>query len=200
MKMKLYHNPRSRSTIARWMLEEVGAPYEIVPVDFEAGDTRKPDFLALNPMGKIPTLVLPQGEVVTEAPAIVAYLADAFPQAGLAPAPGSPERGPYYRWLFFGGSVFEPALTETMMRKGAAPLPRQTVGWGSYDEAVATLEAALAGRDHLIADRFTAADLYVGAQLAFARMFGAPRLAESPVLGAYIDRVTAREAYRRANA
>lgn len=142
-KLTFYYNPMSRAAIVRWMLEEVGADYEIVPIDFEAGENRKPTFLAINPMGKLPTIVLPDGTVVTEVPAIIAWLADAYPDAGLAPEPGSAERGTYYRWLFFGGACFEPALTDTMMRKDAPPLPKSSIGWGSYDDVIDTLEIAI---------------------------------------------------------
>jgi len=143
-KLTFFHNPRSRAEIVRWMLEEVGADYDLKPIDFQAGDNRKPEFLEINPMGKIPTIVLEDGTVITEAPAIIAWLADAYPEAGLAPEPHSSERGSYYRWLFFGGSCFEPALAEKMMRKDVAELPKGTVGWGSYDDVIDTLERALA--------------------------------------------------------
>lgn len=196
-KLKFYYNPRSRAAIARWMLEEVGADYEIVPIDFEAGDNRKPDFLAVNPMGKIPALVLEDGTAITEAPAIIAWLADAYPEAGLAPEPGSNERGSYYRWLFFGGSCFEPALIEKMMRKDQPELPKSTLGWGSYDDVIGTLEQTLSKSPYLLGENFSAADVYIGAELGWAGMFGAPRIAESRTIQDYLSRVTARDAYRR---
>src|SRR5262245_34474047 len=111
--LDFYHNPKSRAAIVHWMLEEVGAEYRIHHIDFEKGDNKRPEFLAINPMGKIPTLVV-DGQVITEAPAIIAWLADAYPKAGLAPDVGSLERGAWYRWLFFGGSCFEPALADQM--------------------------------------------------------------------------------------
>lgn len=196
--LKLFYNPQSRASMARWMLEEVGADYEIVPIDFEAGDNRKADFLKLNPMGKIPTLLLEDGTVLTEAPAIIAWLADAYPQAGLAPDPGSPERGSYYRWLFFGGSCFEPAMIEAMMRKDAPPLPRMAAGWGSYDDVLHTLDTALCERRYLVGESFTAADLYVGAELGWAMSFGAPRIAETASFRDYVARLKERRAFQRA--
>lgn len=194
--LTLYYNPRSRAAIARWMLEEVGADYAIRSIDFEAGDNRKPEFLEINAMGKIPTLVTGEGTVITEAPAIIAWLADRYPEAGLAPEPGSEARGPYYRWLFFGGSCFEPALTDRMMRADAEPLTRSAVGWGSYDDVIDTIEQALSKSPYLLGDSFSAADLYIGSELGWASMFKAPRLAESKVIQDYVQRVTAREGYK----
>ena len=197
-RMTLYHNPRSRASIAQWMLEEVGAVYEIAPIDFEAGDNRKPEFLTINPMGKIPTLVLSDGTVLTETAAIVAFLADAFPDKKLAPPVTSSARGTYYRWLFFAAAVFEAALTDKMMRKDAAPLAKSAVGWGTYDEVVDTIEGALGKSDYLLGERFCAADLYMGAQLRYAGLFGAPRIKESAAIQAYVERLAARDAYGRA--
>ena len=111
-----YHNPRSRAQMVHWMLEEAGAPYRIVPIDFEKGEHKAPSFLAINPMGKLPTIVH-RGVVVTETAAIIAYIADNFPQAGLAPGPEDAQRGAYYRWLFFGAGCFEPALLDKMMKR-----------------------------------------------------------------------------------
>jgi len=131
-----YHNPQSRSQMVRWMIEEAGAPHRVVPIDFAKNEHKAPAFLALNPMGKLPTIEH-RGTVVTETAAIIAYLADTFPQAGLAPAPGEPARGAYYRWLFFGAGCFEPALLDKMMKR--PEVERQAaVGWGSYDDVLAT--------------------------------------------------------------
>lgn len=196
--LKLYYNPSSRAAIARWMLEEVGAEYELVHIDFESGSNRQPEFLALNPMGKIPTLVLPDHTVITETPAILAWLADAYADAGLAPPAGSPERGAYYRWLFFGGSCFEPALTERMMRKDASPLPKIAVGWGNYDDVIDTIEGALRRSPYLLGNRFSTADLYLASHLWWAGMFDAPRIKESAVIQTYVERAADRDAYRRA--
>jgi len=155
-----YHNPQSRSQMVHWMLEEAAAPYKIMPIDFAKSEHKAPAFLEINPMGKIPTIVH-RGTVVTETAAIIAYLADAFPKAGLAPATDDPRRGAYYRWLFFGAGCFEPALLDTVMKR--APVERKSaVGWGSYEDVLSTLKTALATGPYLLGDEFTAADVYIG--------------------------------------
>jgi glutathione S-transferase len=193
-----YHNPQSRSQMVRWMIEEAGAPHRVVPIDFAKNEHKAPAFLALNPMGKLPTIEH-RGTVVTETAAIIAYLADTFPQAGLAPAPGEPARGAYYRWLFFGAGCFEPALLDKMMKRPEVER-KSAVGWGSYDDVLATLKKALATGPYLLGEKFTAADLYIGSELNFAVMFGAPGLKGEPVIDAYLARLTARPAFRRAMA
>ena len=190
-----YHNPRSRAQIVHWMLEEAGAPYRIVPIDFEAGDNRKPDFLAINPMGKLPTIVH-RGVVVTEAAAICAYLADAFPEAGLAPADGDPQRGTYFRWLFFGAGCFEPALIDRMLQR-PDPGNKAALGYGSYEDVLGALKGALTPGPYILGDMFSAADVYVGAEIAWAMSFGAPGLKGEPVFDDYVARITAREANRK---
>lgn len=197
-RMKFFYNPRSRASTVRWMLEEVEADYEIAHVDFGQNGERDAALVAVNPMGKVPTIVLPDGTVITESAAICAWLSEAYPDAGLAPAPGSPERGTWYRWLFFGGSVFEPALLEKMMRKNAEPLSKTTVGWGTYEEAVHAVETGLAKGPYLLGERFSAADVYMGAMLAWAMSFGAPALKESSTINAYVERVKERPAFKRA--
>lgn len=192
-----YHNPRSRAQMAHWMLEETGAPYRTVIVDFESGENRKPGFLAVNPMGKVPAIVH-RGVTITETGAIIAYLADAFPAAGLAPAPGDAARGAYYRWLFFGAGCFEPSLLDQMTKRPAPD--RRVAGYGSYDEVLNALRQALAKGPYLLGERFTAADLYIAAQLNWARMFGAEGVKDDPVFEAYLARATDRAAYRRAGA
>ncbi|MFO1084890.1 MAG: glutathione S-transferase family protein [Reyranellaceae bacterium] len=190
-----YHNPRSRSQMVHWMLEEAAAPYRIVPIDFEKGEHKTPSFLALNPMGKLPTIVH-RGVVVTETAAIIAYIADTFPAAGLAPSPGEALRGAYYRWLFFGAGCFEPALLDRMMNRPEVER-KSAVGWGSYDEVLAALEAALSTGPWLLGDRFSAADIYVGSEIRFAMMFGAPGLKGEKVFDDYVARLSARPAARR---
>ncbi|MFO7309399.1 MAG: glutathione S-transferase family protein [Pseudomonadota bacterium] len=192
-----YYNPRSRAVIVHWMLEEVGAPYRIVTLDMEKGEHKAPDFLAINPMGKLPAIVH-HGVVVTETPAIIAYLADAFPAAGLAPAPGEPARGAYYRWLFFGAGCYEPAALEVVL--GRAPLEgrhRAMAGWGCHADVLATLKAALAPGAFLLGDRFTAADLYIGSELVWGMMMNVPGLKDEPVFDAYVARLRERPAFRR---
>jgi glutathione S-transferase len=190
-----YHNPRSRAQMAHWMLEEVGAPYRIVLVDFEKGEHKAPAFLALNPMGKLPTIVH-RGTVITETAAIIAYLADAFPDVGLAPAVDDPSRGTYYRWLFFGAGCFEPALLDRMLKR-PPPEPKSAVGWGSYEDVVATLKTALDDGPYLLGDKFSAADVYVGAQIRWAMMFGAPDLKGEKLFDDYVARLNARPALQR---
>ncbi len=192
-----YHNPRSRSATVHWMLEEVGVPYRIEPVEMAPGAARSPTVLAVNPMGKIPAITH-AGVTVTETPAILAYLADLAPQAGLAPAVGAPARGAYYRWLVFGAAAFEPAVIEVMMKR--EPVEKRMAGWGDYDDVLSTLRGELSKRDWLAGDRFSAADLYIGASLAWTGMFGAPGIKGEPVFDAYVARCTDRDAWRRVNA
>jgi glutathione S-transferase len=190
-----YHNPRSRSAMVHWMLEEAAAPYRIVPIDFEKGENKTPAFLALNPMGKLPTIEH-RGVVVTETAAIIAYIADAFPAAGLAPAPGDALRGTYYRWLFFGAGCVEPAMLDRMMNRPEVER-KAAVGWGSYDEVVATLRKALTPGPWLLGERFSAADVYIGSEIRFAMMFGAPNFKGDKVFDDYVSRLSARPAAQR---
>ena len=190
-----YHNPQSRSQMVRWMIEEAGAPHRVVPIDFAKNEHKAPAFLALNPMGKLPTIEH-RGTVVTETAAIIAYLADTFPQAGLAPAPGEPARGAYYRWLFFGAGCFEPALIDKMMKRPEVGR-KAAVGWGSYDDVVATLKKALAGGPYLLGETFSAADVYLGSEIRWAMMFGAPGLKGEKVFDDYVARLSARPAAQR---
>jgi glutathione S-transferase len=193
-----YHNPRSRAQMVHWMLEEAGAPYRIVPIDLDKGEHKTPAFLALNPMGKLPTIVH-RGVVVTETAAIIAYLADTFPAAGLAPPPGDAARGSYYRWLFFGAGCIEPAVLDKLFKR--PDIARKTaVGWGSYDDVVATLKKALADGPYLLGDKFTAADVYVGSEIRSAMTFGAPGLKGEKVFDDYVARLSARSAAQRTTA
>ena len=194
-KIVFYHNPQSRAAMVHWMLEEVGAEYEKVHIDFQKGEHKAPAFLAINPMGKIPVLVV-DGTVVTEVPAIIAWLADAYPDSGLAPAVGTPERGAYYRWLFFGGSCIEPAMSDTMFER--PPVARKgALGWGSLDDVVATLEAGLRPGPWLLGERFSAADVYVGAELGWAAHLGVQQIKDSPIILDYVTRCRQRPAYQR---
>ena len=191
-----YHNPQSRSSMTHWMLEEVGAPYRVVPMNWETNDAKSPDFLEINPMGKIPA-IQHRGVTVTETPAIIAYLADAFPDAGLAPAAGSPERGPYYRWLFFGIGCVEPAMLDKLTQR-PDPENKRAAGYGSYDDVLNTLRGELSKADYLVGGRFTATDLYIAAELRFMGMFGSPGVKGDPVFDAYVARCTDRDAFRTA--
>ena len=191
-----YHNPRSRAQIVHWMLEETGAPYEIRPIDLQAGENRQPAFLAINPMGKLPTIVH-RGVTVTEAAAICAYLADAFPAAGLAPATDDPRRGTWLRWLFFAAGCFEPALIDRMFQR-PDPGNKGALGYGSYEDVLAALKTALTPGPWILGDAFSAADVYVGSEINWAMGFGAPGLAGEPVFDAYVERLKQRPAFRRA--
>ncbi|PKP91511.1 MAG: glutathione S-transferase [Alphaproteobacteria bacterium HGW-Alphaproteobacteria-16] len=196
MSITLYTNPMSRGRIARWMLEEVGADYETVVIDY---GPRSPEFLAVNPMGKVPTIVH-DGVVVTECAAICAYLADAFPDAGLAPA--LDRRAAYYRWMFFAAGPLEQAVTSRAMGWDAGDDPQKQgmLGFGDFDRTVDALEGAVkaAGDGWLAADHFTAADLYVGAHLSWGVQFGT--LPKRDAFVAFVERVTSREAAVRASA
>lgn len=189
-----YYNPRSRAQMAHWMLEEIGAPYRIVTIDFEKGENRAPEFLAINPMGKLPTIVH-RGVTVTETAAIIGYLADAFPAAGLAPAIDDPARGTWLRWLVFGASAFEPAMLDVMMKRPEAP--RGSVGYGSYEDVLGALETMLAPGPWVLGETFSAPDVYLAAELAWAASFGAPGITERPTLAAYIERARARPAFQK---
>jgi glutathione S-transferase len=191
-----YTHPMSRGRIVRWMLEEVGQPYQTELLDF-ATTMRAPAYLAINPMGKVPALR--HGEtVVTEAAAICAYLADAFPEAGLAPPPGDKRRGAYYRWLFFAAGPLDAAASNKAL---GFVVPRERegmIGYGRYDTVMSTIEAMLAGREYLVGDRFTAADLYLGSHLGFGMQFGT--IEKRPAFAHYVQRLSARPAAQRAKA
>ena len=190
----LYTNPMSRGRIARWMLEEVGQPYRVEVLDFPA--MKSAAYRTVNPMGKVPAIR--HGDlVVTEAAAICAYLADAFPQAGLAPAADDRLRGPYYRWLFFAAGPLEAAVTNKALGFEVPPERRAMAGYGCYGDVLDTLEAALEGRDHLVGDSFTAADLYVGSHLGWGLQFGS--IEARPAFERYVQAIDARPAAHRAN-
>jgi len=189
----LYTNPQSRGRIARWMLEEVGQPYrtELLEYGTSMKDAR---FLAINPMGKVPAITH-RGQVVTECAAICAYLADAFPQAGLAPPLA--ERARYYRWLFFAAGPVEAAVTNKALQIDVAPERERMVGYGTMGHVLDALEGALYGREYIAADHFTAADCYVGSQLGWGMMFGT--IEKRPTFEAYVARLHARPAFKRAH-
>ena len=187
-----YTNPRSRGAIVRWMLEEVGAPYTAHLLDFDT-TMKAPDYLAINPMGKVPA-IRHHGQVVTEAAAICAYLADAFPQAGLAPPPS--QRAAYYRWLFFGAGPMEAAVTNQMLGVLVPPDRRGTVGYGSLDAVLDTVEMRLEESPYLAGQDFSAADVYTGSQILWGMLFGT--IAARPAFTAYTERLRTRPARQRA--
>ncbi len=188
----LWTNPMSRGRIARWMLEEVGCRYSLRRVDYGPA-MKDPAYLSLNPMGKVPTLTH-GAVVVTETAAICAYLADTFPDAGLAPPLGA--RGAYYRWLFFAAGPLEAAVTNRAMGF-EAPDRVQMLGYGSYEAVLDALSGLLSARDY-VTGAFSAADVYLGAQIVWGMTFGT--VAARPGFAAYAERLTARPAYARARA
>lgn len=187
----LYTNPMSRGRIARWMLEEIGAPYETVILDY-AGKMKAPDYLAINPMGKVPSVVH-NGHVVTECAAICAYMAAAFPDAGLAPKPG--ELADYYRWLFFASGPVEASITDKALGVETDEKTSRMAGYGTFDHVVDTLEKAVAKHDYIAGDRFTAADVYVGAQVDWGLAF--KTIPSRPAFEDYAARIRERPAYKR---
>lgn len=195
-KLTLYHAVPSRSSIAHWMLEEVGEAYDLHILKLLEGEHRKPDYLAVNPMGKVPALR--HGDtIVTEAAAICCYLADEFPAAGLNVPVGDPKRGPYLKWLFFGPSCVEPAITDRAFPRKEEP-QRSTLGYGDYDMVMDVLTAAVAPGPYLMGDRFTAADVVIGSGLRWGMMF--ELVPKRPEFLSYVDRLAERPALQRANA
>jgi glutathione S-transferase len=190
----LYTNPMSRARIARWMLEEVGQPYRTEVLDY-ASTMKAPAYLAVNPMGKVPAVR--HGEaVVTETSAICAYLADAFPQAGLAPPPGHRLRAPYYRWLFFAAGPVEASVSNKALGFVVPPQRERMMGYGRFDHVMTALDEAVSRTEYLAGNSFTAADLYVGSQLGFGMMFGT--IEKRPAFQRYWERISKRPAYARA--
>ena len=190
----LYTNPMSRGRIARWMLEEIGQPYETELLEY--GTTMKaPAYLAINPMGKVPAIR--HGDtIVTESAAICAYLADAFPQAGLAPVHGSPERGAYYRWMFFGAGPLEAASTNKAMNFVVPAERKAMAGYGSFEEVMNALDGRLQQSPYLAGEKFTAADVYTGATIGWMLQFGL--FEKRPSFVEYVARIQARPAAVRA--
>jgi glutathione S-transferase len=189
--VEFYTNPRSRGAIVHWMLEEVGAEYRTQVLEY--GTTMKsPEYLAINPMGKVPA-IRHRGQVVTEAAAICAYLADAFPEAGLAPPPA--ERAAYYRWLFFGAGPVEAAVTNTALGLVVPDDRRGTVGYGSMAQVLDTLKHAVRAAPYLAGERFSAADVYTGSQIGWGLAFGT--IEERPAFRDYWGRIKDRPARRR---
>jgi glutathione S-transferase len=193
--LRLYHAAPSRSSIVHWMLEELGEPYTIQLISFKKGENRQPAFLAINPMGKLPALR--HGDtIVTEAAAICTYLADEFPRAGLNVPVGNPQRGVYLKWLFFGPSCFEPAITERAFPRKEAP-PRSTLGFGDFDTVMDVMAKGVGAADpYLMGRQFTAADVVIGSGLRWGMMF--KLVPERPEFAAYVGRLEERPALKRA--
>jgi glutathione S-transferase len=188
-KLTFFHSPNTRSTGTFILLEELGAPFELHVVNMKAGEQRKPEYLAINPMGKVPAIK--HGDaLVTEQVAVYLYLADLFPEAGLAPAIGDPLRGPYLRWMAFYGSCFEPALVDRSQKR--EPAPAAMSPYGDFDTMLKTLTDQLAKGPYLLGERFTAADVLWGRALTVVTQF--KLMPELPVIKAYVDRINARPA------
>ena len=193
--LTFYTNPMSRGRIVRWMLEEIGELYETVVLDY--GTTMKsPDYLAVNPMGKVPAIRYGD-TIVTEGAAICAFLADMFPDRGLAPPSGNPKRGPYYRWLFFAAGPVEAAVTAKSLGLLAPADKKAMAGYGSFEEAIDCLEVAVRDGPYICGEQFTAADVYVGSQIGWGMMFGS--IDKRPVFEDYVGRIRSRPAAIRAN-
>ena len=191
-RLVFHHSPNTRSTGVAILLEELGAPHETHVLNMKAGEQRKPDYLAINPLGKVPAIS--HGDaLVTEQGAIFIYLADQFPERGLAPAIGDPLRGPYLRWLVFYGSSFEPAVVDHATKRDPAPTAMSP--YGDYDAVMKTLADQLRRGPWLLGDRFTAADILWGTALKWTVGFKvAPAL---PEFVSYIERVCSRPAFAR---
>ena len=197
--LDFYYNPQSRASIVFWMLEEVGADYRIHRIDLEKGDHRTPEFLAINPMGKVPTIVhhTPGGDrVVTEAAAVCHYLAEMHPQANLLPK--DDEMADYFRWLFFAAGPVEQAVTSRMFKFDPSLEQQGMVGFGSFERTMSTLEKHLDGRSFVCGERFTMADVYVGSAVDWGLNFGI--MPPRPAFVAYAERVQNRTAYKAAKA
>ena len=194
--LTLYHASPSRSSVVLWMLEELGQPYDVKLLKLSEGDNPKADYLAINPMGKVPALDH-KGTIITEVAAICTYLADEFPQAKLTIPIGTPRRGVYLKWLFFGPGCFEPAVIDRAApRKEEAR--RGMLGYGTFETTMDTVAKAIAQGPWLMGDQFTAADVIIGANIRWGTMF--KLVPERPEFSAYAARIAARPAVQRAEA
>jgi glutathione S-transferase len=194
--LTLYHAVPSRSMITRWMLEEVGEPYDVHLMDLAKGEHRTADYLAINPMGKVPALR--HGDVViTENAAICTYLADAFPKASLSVPIGDPRRGIYLKWLFFGPGCMEPAMTDRAFPRKEEPR-RASLGYGDIDTTMNVVAQGVSAGKYLMGEQFTAADVVIGSTLRWGLMF--KLLPERPEFKAYVGRLNERAALKRADA
>ena len=187
-----YTNPQSRGRIVRWMLEEIGQPYETEVVPYDQMKSER--YLAIHPLGKVPA-IKHGNHVVTECAAICAYLADVFPEAGLGPR--DEEKADYYRWLFYAAGPLEAAVSNQAMGWVPTPERERMFGYGNFDRAIAALDELFSLRDYVCGDRFTAADVYVGSQIMFPMQFGL--LPDRESFTRYRDRLQARAAYKRGN-
>ena len=194
MSISLYYHPYSRAAGTLWALEEVGVPYELKIVDIMKSEQKGVELVSKNPMGKLPTLL--DGDlVVTESAAIALYLADRYAPGRLAPALDAPERGTYLRWSFFSPSVVEPAV---MAKSSGWAVKETSAGWGSYAAMIAAAESAIAGRQYVLGDEFSMADVVFGGLLRF--LIGFKQMEATPTFSRYVERLDARAAFQRAEA
>lgn len=191
----LFYAPHTRATGALCLMEELGVPYDLKVLNTKAGEQRRPEYLAVNPMGKVPA-VLHDGALVTEQPAVYLYLADLYPEKKLAPALGDARRGPYLRWMVYYGSSFEPALVDRAQKH--PPAPPSMCPYGDFDTMLKTLTDQLRKGPWMLGEHFTAADVLWGVALKWTVGFG--MVPETPEIKAYVERVYARPAIQRANA
>lgn len=187
-----YHAPQTRSMLVPWVCAELGVEPELRLLNLKKGEHKAPEFLAINPMGKVPAIVH-KGVVITESPAICAYLADAFPEAGLAPKLDDPARGRYLRAMFFYGSCVEPAASDLAFKR--EPGPASALGYGSYESMVEGLRDIVGAGPYVLGEQFTAADIIVGGGVGYLSDFSL--LPNEPVFANYVERVRARPGYQQ---
>jgi glutathione S-transferase len=198
--LKLYHSAQSRSTRPRWLLEEIGAPFELVRVDLGKQEHKTPQYLQIHPHGSVPALT--DGDLtLIESGAICAYLADKFPAARLAPAVGTPDRGTYYQWMFYTMATLEPPLMQVFMHTAMLPEAQRSAkaleeGKKKFGEVATVIENALAGKQYLVGEQFSAADVMLGSTVAWAQMLGL--LSDWPRVAEYVGRLSSRPAFQRA--
>ncbi len=191
-KLVHYHAPQTRSLTIRWLFEELGSPpHELKVLDMKKGEHKSPEFLAINPMGKVPTITH-DGVAVTEAGAIAIHLADLFPEAGLAPAIGDPARGTYLRWIVFNHGAIEPAIADHWRK--IEPSMASSMSYGTYDDTVNALTGALRGGSYILGERFSAADVVIGSAVRWMTLF--KLLPEKPEFTSYVERLTSRPAFK----
>ena len=200
--LKLYHSAQSRSIRPRWLLEEIGAPFDLVRVDLSKQEHKTPQYLQIHPHGVVPALV--DGDLaLMESAAICAYLADKFPAARLAPAVGTPERGRYYQWMFYAMATLEPPVLQVFLNTVILPEAQRSAaaadeGRKKFAAVAEVIANALAGKPFLLGEQFSAADVMIGSTLVWAQFMGL--LNNQPVLSEYVERLAARPAYQRATA
>ena len=185
----LFHSPQSRSSGALTLLEELGAPYQLHVLNMKAGEQRRPEYLAINPLGKVPA-ILHRGELITEQVAIFIYLADLFPAAGLAPIIGDTRRGVYLRWLIYYASCYEPALVDRAMQR--EPAPHATSPYGTFDTMLETILRQIRDQPYLLGDTISAADILWGNALNWGVMF--KLVPEQKAVIDYVGRIVQRPA------